>query len=106
MRGFRIYDHTEKVGGSQKGRTRGVGYVRVPRDTGLGEDCQYRSNGEPVFRVVGNDSTFCRLAAMNQLRYYLNQIPEYFEMYRSQGIAPWTIQALRTLLQAAETEGR
>lgn len=46
----------------------------------LGEYCQYLHNGEPLFRTVGNDSTFYRPPATNQLRYYLNQIPEDFEM--------------------------
>ncbi len=46
----------------------------------LGEYCQYFHNGEPLFRTVGNDSTFYRPPTTNQLRYYLNQIPEDFEM--------------------------
>lgn len=46
----------------------------------LGEYCQYLHNGEPLFRTVGNDSTFYRPPTTNQLRYYLNQIPEDFEM--------------------------
>ena len=37
-------------------------------------------NGEPLFRTVGNDSTFYRPPTANQLRRYLNQIPEDFEM--------------------------
>lgn len=44
----------------------------------LGEYCQYQ--GEPLFRTVGNDSTFYRPPTANQLRRYLNQIPEDFEM--------------------------
>lgn len=46
----------------------------------LGEYCQYLCNGEPLFRTVGNDSTFYRPPSTNQLRRYLNQIPEDFEM--------------------------
>ncbi len=46
----------------------------------LGEYCQYLHNGAPCFRTVGNDSTFYRPPTMNQLRHYLNQIPEDFEM--------------------------
>jgi len=46
----------------------------------LGEYCQYQYNNEPLFRTVGNDSTFYRPPTANQLRHYLNQIPEDFEM--------------------------
>lgn len=46
----------------------------------LGEYCQYLHNGEPLFRTVGNDSTFYRPPNANQLRHYLNQIPEDFQM--------------------------
>jgi uncharacterized protein YecE (DUF72 family) len=46
----------------------------------LGEYCQYLYNGEPCFRTVGNDATFYRPPTLNQLRNYLNQIPEDFEM--------------------------
>lgn len=46
----------------------------------LGEYCQYLSNGEPLFRTVGNDSTFYRPPTTGQLRRYLGQIPEDFEM--------------------------
>lgn len=46
----------------------------------LGEYCQYLYNGEPCFRTVGNDATFYRPPSANQLRKYLNQIPEDFEM--------------------------
>ncbi len=46
----------------------------------LGEYCQYLHNGEPLFRTVGNDSTFYRPPTANQLRHYLNQIPEDFHM--------------------------
>ena len=46
----------------------------------LDEYCQYLYNGEPLFRTVGNDSTFYRPPTANQLKNYLNQIPEDFEM--------------------------
>jgi len=46
----------------------------------LGEYCQYLHNGEPLFRTVGNDSTFYRPPTANQLKNYLNQIPEDFQM--------------------------
>ena len=46
----------------------------------LGEYCQYQYNGEPLFRTVGNDSTFYRPPTANQLRHYLTQIPEDFQM--------------------------
>ena len=46
----------------------------------LGEYCQYLSNGEPLFRTVGNDSTFYRPPTAGQLMRYLHQIPEDFEM--------------------------
>jgi uncharacterized protein YecE (DUF72 family) len=46
----------------------------------LSEYCQYLFNGAPLFRTVGNDSTFYRPPTANQLRHYLNQIPEDFEM--------------------------
>ena len=46
----------------------------------LGEYCQYLNNGEPLFRTVGNDATFYRPPSANQLRKYLTQIPEDFEM--------------------------
>jgi len=46
----------------------------------LGEYCQYVYEGEPLFRTVGNDSTFYRPPTVNQLTRYLNQIPEEFEM--------------------------
>ncbi|MDK2742558.1 MAG: DUF72 domain-containing protein [Nitrospira sp. BO4] len=46
----------------------------------LGEYCQYLYNGQPLFRTVGNDSTFYRPPTPNQLRKYLTQIPEDFEM--------------------------
>jgi len=46
----------------------------------LGEYCQYLYNGEPLFRTVGNDSTFYRPPTSQQLTRYLNQIPEDFQM--------------------------
>jgi uncharacterized protein YecE (DUF72 family) len=46
----------------------------------LGEYCQYQYINKPLFRTVGNDSTFYRPPTANQLRRYLNQIPEDFEM--------------------------
>jgi uncharacterized protein YecE (DUF72 family) len=46
----------------------------------LGEYCQYQYNNEPLFRTVGNDATFYQPPSANQLRRYLNQIPEDFEM--------------------------
>ena len=46
----------------------------------LGEYCQYLYNGQPLFRTVGNDATFYRLPTTNQLRRYLKQMPEEFEM--------------------------
>ena len=46
----------------------------------LGEYCQYEYQGEPLFRTVGNDSTFYRPPTANQLRRYLNQLPEDFDM--------------------------
>ena len=36
--------------------------------------------GEPLFRTVGNDSTFYRPPTANQLGRYLTQIPEGFQM--------------------------
>jgi len=46
----------------------------------LGEYCQFQYNHEPLFRTVGNDATFYRPPTANQLRRYLNLIPEDFEM--------------------------
>lgn len=46
----------------------------------LGEYGQYLHDGVPLFRTVGNDSTFYRPPTSNQLRHYLTQIPEDFEM--------------------------
>jgi uncharacterized protein YecE (DUF72 family) len=45
----------------------------------LGEYRQYQYNNEPLFRTVGN-ATFYQPPTTNQLRCYLNQIPEDFEM--------------------------
>lgn len=46
----------------------------------LGEYCQYQYHSEPLFRTVGNDATFYRPPTTNQLRHYLTQIPEDFQM--------------------------
>lgn len=46
----------------------------------LGEYCQYQYKNQPLFRTVGNDSTFYRPPTANQLRRYLNQIPDDFDM--------------------------
>ncbi len=46
----------------------------------LGEYCQYLHESEPLFRTVGNDSTFYRPPTTGQLRHYVNQIPKDFEM--------------------------
>jgi len=46
----------------------------------LEEYCQYQGQGEPLFRTVGNDSTFYRPPTPNQLRHYLTQIPKDFQM--------------------------
>ena len=46
----------------------------------LGEYCQYLYNSQPLFRTVGNDSTFYRPPTPNQLRNYLKRIPEDSEM--------------------------
>ena len=46
----------------------------------LGEYAQYQYQGKPLFTTVGNDSTFYRQPTANQLRHYLKQIPEDFEM--------------------------
>ncbi|MGQ0665559.1 MAG: DUF72 domain-containing protein, partial [Nitrospiraceae bacterium] len=46
----------------------------------LGEYCQYGTGNGPLFRIVGNDATFYRPPTANQLRRYLNQIPEDFQM--------------------------
>ncbi|MGH7180676.1 MAG: DUF72 domain-containing protein [Nitrospiraceae bacterium] len=46
----------------------------------LGEYCQYQHQGERLFRTVGNDAMFYCPPTTNQLRHYLNQIPEDFQM--------------------------
>ena len=46
----------------------------------LGEFCQYQYREQPLFRTVGNDATFYRPPTANQLRHYLTQIPEDFQM--------------------------
>ena len=46
----------------------------------LGEFCQYLYKCQPLFRTEDNDSTFCRPPTANQLKRYLDQIPEDFEM--------------------------
>jgi uncharacterized protein YecE (DUF72 family) len=46
----------------------------------LGEYCQYMHEGVPLFRTVGNDATFYRPPTAGQLRHYLCQIPEDFDM--------------------------
>ncbi len=53
---------------------------RALRGECLGEFCQYLYKGQPLFRTVGNDSTFYRPPSANQLTRYLSQIPEDFEM--------------------------
>ena len=58
---------------------RHYGSTTFARDC-LGEYCQYLYQGQPLFRTVGNDSTFYGPPTANQLRRYLNQIPEDFEM--------------------------
>jgi uncharacterized protein YecE (DUF72 family) len=46
----------------------------------LGEYAQYQYHGTPLFTTVGNDATFYRPPTANQLKRYLNQIPDDFEM--------------------------
>jgi uncharacterized protein YecE (DUF72 family) len=46
----------------------------------LREYCQYQYKEEPLFRTLGNDSTCYRPPTANQIRRYLNQMPEDFEM--------------------------
>jgi len=46
----------------------------------LVEYCRYQYNNEPLFRTVGNDSTFYRPSTADQLRHYSNQVTEDFEM--------------------------
>ena len=58
----------------------------------LGEFCQYLCKCQPLFRTGGNDSTFCRPPTANQLKRYLDQIPEDFEMSFNrdyQGYSQW-----------------
>src|SRR6266545_3353263 len=59
--------------------TRPYAKSKFARDC-LGEYCQYQYQGEPLFRTVGNGSTFYRPPTANELRRYLNQIPRDFEM--------------------------
>jgi hypothetical protein len=72
MRGSRIFHHTEKVGGRRKERTVWDRVCRSPKGALGEESIQYLYNSEPLFRTVGNDSTFYRLETANQLRHYLN----------------------------------
>jgi len=46
----------------------------------LGEYCRYLHHDTPLFLTVGNDSTFYRPPTAGQLRHYVNQIPQHFEM--------------------------
>jgi len=46
----------------------------------LREYCQYQYQGEPLFRTVGNDSTFYHPPTAIQLRHYLTRIPEDLQM--------------------------
>jgi uncharacterized protein YecE (DUF72 family) len=46
----------------------------------LGEYAQYQYHGQPLFTTVGNDATFYRPPTANQLKRYLNLIPDDFEM--------------------------
>ena len=46
----------------------------------LREYCQYQYQGEPLFRTVGNDATFYCPPTANQLRRYLSQTPEDFQI--------------------------
>ena len=77
-----MYVHSSGLG-LRRGPTRGgrdkSGKTTFARDC-LGEYCQYLYQGEPLFRTVGNESTFYGPPTPNQLRRYLNQIPEDFEM--------------------------
>jgi len=45
-----------------------------------GENCQYQYQGEPLFKPVRYDAKFYRPPTANQLRHYLNQIREGFQM--------------------------
>ena len=53
---------------------------RSLHETALANTASICIRGEPLFRTVGNDSTFYGPPTRNQLRRYLNQIPEDFEM--------------------------
>jgi uncharacterized protein YecE (DUF72 family) len=53
--------------------------IRFAREC-LGEYCQFLYKGSPLFRTVGNDSTFYRPPTAGQLVSYLDQIPTDFEM--------------------------
>ena len=46
----------------------------------MGEFCQYLYKGQPLFHILGNDSTFYRPPMTGQITRYLSQIPEGFEM--------------------------
>ena len=46
----------------------------------LSEYWQFFYNGSPLFRTVGNDSTFYRPPTSQQLRAYRDQMPEWVEM--------------------------
>jgi len=46
----------------------------------LEEYCRYQYRGEPLFRTVGNDSTFYRPPTAAQLRRYREQMPHGFDM--------------------------
>ena len=46
----------------------------------LTEYWQFLFDGSPLFRTVGNDSTFYRPPTSQQLRAYRDQMPEYMEM--------------------------
>jgi uncharacterized protein YecE (DUF72 family) len=46
----------------------------------LTEYWQFPCNGSPLFRTVGNDSTFYRPPTSQQLRAYRDQMPEHGEM--------------------------
>jgi uncharacterized protein YecE (DUF72 family) len=46
----------------------------------LSEYWQFSYNGSPLFRTIGNDSTFYRPPTSQQLRAYRDQMPEHREM--------------------------
>ncbi len=58
---------------------RPYGKTTFARDC-LGNIASICIRAHPLFRTVGNDSTFYGPPTPNQLRRYLNQIPEDFEM--------------------------